>query len=138
MKLTSDRCFADTNIVLYAHTDLDIRKQLIAQNLLSNNLFFLSTQVVQETMNVLSRKMKLKWHDIENVAIELMQNNSLHINKESTLTSAAKIAAKYQFSFYDSLIISAALETGCSVLYSEDLNADQVIDGKLRIVNPFK
>ena len=47
-----------------------------------------------------------------------------------------ELRARYQFSFYDSLIISAALEAGCKTLYSEDLQHGQII-GQLTIVNPF-
>jgi predicted nucleic acid-binding protein len=51
--------------------------------------------------------------------------------------SSIGIAERYGFSFYDSLIIAAALETGCTTLYSEDLQYGQVIDGKLTIQSPF-
>lgn len=68
---------------------------------------------------------------------ESSNNNFVHINTESTINLACKIADRYSFSFYDSLIISAALESNCSILYSEDLNSGQVIDKKLKIVNPF-
>jgi len=65
-------------------------------------------------------------------------NSILHINTESTIVQACKIAERYGFSFYDSLIISAALECECSILYSEDMSNGQVIDKILKIVNPFK
>jgi len=69
---------------------------------------------------------------------ECCGNSQLTINSKETILSAAHIANRYGFSFYDSLIIAAALETGCSVLYSEDLNNGQIIEKKLKIVNPFK
>jgi predicted nucleic acid-binding protein len=47
------------------------------------------------------------------------------------------IAERYGFSFYDSLIISSALQSGCTVLYSEDMQHGQKIDGQLLISNPF-
>lgn len=134
----NDRYFLDTNIVLYAHTDLDTVKQEIAQKLLLRESAILSVQVIQETMNILSRKMKLDWNDIEKVVSELIRNNPVYLNNERTLLKAAKIAAYYKFSFYDSLIVSSALESGCVILYSEDLNAGQVIEGTLTIINPFK
>ena len=46
-------------------------------------------------------------------------------------------ARKYNYSFYDSLIIAAAIESGCSILYSEDMQHNQLIEEKLKIVNPF-
>jgi predicted nucleic acid-binding protein len=44
---------------------------------------------------------------------------------------------RYGFSLYDSMIVSSALLVGSDVLYSEDLQDGQVIDGQVRVVNPF-
>ena len=48
-----------------------------------------------------------------------------------------KIAEKYRYSYYDSVIIAAALESSCTLLYSEDMQHQQIIEGKLQIINPF-
>jgi len=50
---------------------------------------------------------------------------------------ACDIAKRYSYSYYDSLIISAALEANCDTLYSEDMQNGQIIEKVLRIVNPF-
>jgi predicted nucleic acid-binding protein len=50
---------------------------------------------------------------------------------------AFRISERYQFSFWDSLIVAAALEAQCSILYTEDLQDGQIIDGILEIKNPF-
>jgi predicted nucleic acid-binding protein len=55
-----------------------------------------------------------------------------------TIQSALNIVDQYGFSYYDSLIISSALESKSTILYSEDMSDGQVIDKKLRVVNPFK
>jgi len=47
------------------------------------------------------------------------------------------IAERFGFSLYDSMIVSSALQFGCSVLYSEDMQHGQEIDGQLMIINPF-
>jgi len=133
----SDNYFIDTNIVIYAHSDIDLTKQNIAQKLLSSDNAYLSTQVLQETINVFSKKNKHNWNEIEKIIVELISNNPILKNNEQTILKAAKVAANYKFSFYDSLIISSALECNCSILYSEDMNANQVIDDKLTIINPF-
>jgi predicted nucleic acid-binding protein len=70
--------------------------------------------------------------------MNVVKNNNVHVNTESTIIQACKVAERYGFSFYDSLIISAALECDCSILYSEDLNHSQIIEQKLKIVNPFR
>ncbi len=54
-----------------------------------------------------------------------------------TIQSALDVQDRYRFSWYDSLIIASALEAGCEFLYSEDMQNNQVIEGRLQIVNPF-
>ncbi|MGZ3871838.1 MAG: PIN domain-containing protein [Mucilaginibacter sp.] len=57
---------------------------------------------------------------------------------ESMLRSALDIMPKYDLQLFDSIIISSALESGCSILYSEDMNNGQIIETTVKIVNPFK
>jgi len=63
---------------------------------------------------------------------------TLHIITHKTVRTAFDIAEKYGYSYYDSQVIACALETGCTVLYSEDLQHNQIIENTLRIVNPFQ
>jgi predicted nucleic acid-binding protein len=67
----------------------------------------------------------------------IYSNNEVYVNQQQTIFKACNIAERYQYSFYDSLIISAALESNCDILYSEDLQHNQIIDGVLTIINPF-
>ncbi|HNZ27311.1 MAG TPA: PIN domain-containing protein [Spirochaetota bacterium] len=55
-----------------------------------------------------------------------------------TIINAIHISNKYKYSYYDSLIISTALENNCNILYSEDLQHNQLIENKLRIINLLK
>ncbi len=134
----SDKYFLDSNVIVYAHTDLDIAKQQVAQQIIAARNTIVSTQVLQETANILSKKFHFEWPDIQKVLQETAGNNLLHVNTASTIADACRIAQRYGFSFYDSLIISAALEIGARILYSEDLQDGQVIDGVMTIQNPFK
>lgn len=137
MKPTSDKVFLDTNIIVYAHTDLEPDKQKTAQKLIAEYQTIISTQVLQETANTLVKKFKHSWLNVSKVAAEAIQNNLLHINTDATILEALRIAERYGFSFYDSLIISAALECGCNILYSEDLHHGQLIENRMKIMNPF-
>lgn len=137
MKLISDKVFLDTNIIVYAHTDLDAEKQNTAQHLIAENQTVISTQVLQETANTLVKKFNLSWTDVTKVATEAIRNNLLHVNNDSTILRAFVIAERYKFSFYDSMIIAAALESKCNILYSEDLHHGQLVEQLLKIVNPF-
>lgn len=132
-----DKVFLDSNLLIYAHTNLDAPKQAIIQQIIQDQNTFISTQVMKETANVLFRKFKFNWNDITLVLGELKQNNQLHINTDIEIERACKITDRYKFSFYDSLIIASALESQCKILYSEDMHDGQVIENILTINNPF-
>jgi len=138
MKPMSDNIFLDTNIMVYAHTDVDVTKQFVAQKLIADNTSFISNQVLQELANTLNRKFKHTWNDVAKVLREAIGNNNVHNNTENTTLQACQIADRYGFSFYDSLIISAAIDCNCTILFSEDLHDSQVIDKKITVKNPFK
>ena len=130
-------CFLDSNLLIYAHTTLDQSKQQRIQQLIAEEYTFISTQVLKETANVLFRKFRFPWMTIQQVLQEMQQNNQVYTNTAMTIQLACGIAQRYQFSFYDSLIIGSALEAGCITLYSEDMQHEQVIEKRLTIRNPF-
>lgn len=131
------KAFVDTNILVYAHTDLDPRKQSLAQTIILENDTWVSTQVLQELANVLSKKFGKSWREIQDVLGNVVEVHIIHTNSVSTIVEACRLAATYRYSFYDSLILSASIESGCATLFTEDLASDQMIENKLRIVNPF-
>lgn len=131
------KVFLDTNLLIYAHTNVDVPKQQKTQHIITTENTVISTQVFKETANVLFKKFKLAWQDIQKVLQEMGQNNEVHTNIFATIQRACQIAERYGFSFYDSLILAAALEAGCSTLYSEDLQHGQVIDKSLTVKNPY-
>jgi predicted nucleic acid-binding protein len=57
---------------------------------------------------------------------------------ELTVRDAMKVAVRYQLSHWDALIVTVALRVGCEVIYSEDLQHEQVFDGRITVRNPFK
>jgi predicted nucleic acid-binding protein len=72
----NDSAFLDTNILVYAHTDFDTAKQLVAQKLIGDTQSFISTQVLQELANTLNRKFKQPWNDVANVLADATANNT--------------------------------------------------------------
>ena len=128
--------FVDTNIVLYSLSD-DEDKREKALSILSEQPA-LSLQVLNEAANVMRRKLGFEITAIREVLLRWLGESRVHPLAPSTLLSALAIAARYGFSHYDSLIIAAALESGCTTLYSEDLQHGQVIDQRLTVVNPFR
>ena len=135
------REFFDTNIILYAKIDDSSQKHIIAKNLLENRILHgspcISIQVVNEfAVNALRKGRKLS--DVETIVEQLFEVFDIaNLNKKS-VTDALSISSRYQFSFWDSLIVAAALEERCSVLYTEDLQSGQIVDNVLEIKNPFK
>jgi predicted nucleic acid-binding protein len=133
----SDNVFLDSNILVYSYSNSEVQKQEIARRLVADSNSLISTQVLQELCNIVTRKFKFSYEQAAIAIKESCQNNSLHINTEDTVLQACQIAGRYGFSFFDSLIVAAALESDCTVLYSEDMQDGQIIEGKLTVKNPF-
>ena len=112
-------------------------KKTIAQGLAQSPDAWVSTQVLQELSNTLYRKFGKTWVEINLTTEEVCQNFAIYINQPETVRGAIRIAERYKYSFYDSLILSSCLAIGCKIVYSEDMKDGQVIDGTLEIKNPF-
>ena len=130
--------FLDTNILVYAYSEDDLEKREVARNLMSSGEVVISTQVLQEFANISHRKLKVNWEEIQATIEELSCKIPVWINSDETVKKACQIAFKHSYSFYDSLIISAALESQSGVLFSEDMHGGQKVENQLEIVNPFK
>ena len=131
----SDRVFFDTTILIYAVSEGDARAEA-AEGLLSAG-GLLSVQVLNEFAAVAKRKLKMSWPEIAEAldAARALCSPAIPLTIE-THEAALRIAARYGYQIYDSLILAAALEAGCTVLYSEDMQDGQKIDS-LTIRNPF-
>ncbi|OQW86844.1 MAG: hypothetical protein BWK78_09645 [Thiotrichaceae bacterium IS1] len=130
-----DNYFLDTNVLIYTVTGEE-RKKEIAINLLCTNAV-ISTQVVNECINVMSRKWKYDYSQIRLVTAQFTQECQVMTLSLRTVSLAMNLAEKYRYTYFDSLILASALEANCESLYSEDLQHGQVIDQRLRIINPF-
>ncbi|TXL16539.1 nucleic-acid-binding protein [Methylococcaceae bacterium HT3] len=128
--------FLDSNIVIYSLGDVE-EKRLRSIELISENPI-ISVQVLNETANILVRKFQMPIHDIQAIMKRIACECRVTILTEKTHFSALSIKERYQFSFYDSLIIASALEASCNILYSEDMQHGQIIENKLKIVSPFE
>jgi predicted nucleic acid-binding protein len=135
--------FIDSNVFVYLFDETDDRKRDTAERLVDSALqtqnASISFQVVQETLNVLTRELPTPMtaegakRFMEQVLAPLWR-----VSPRSALYHhALEIQARYRYGFYDSLIVAAALDAGCTRLYSEDLQDGQRIEG-LSIENPFR
>jgi predicted nucleic acid-binding protein len=128
--------FIDTNIVIYSLSQ-DDKKQDKALALLVNKPV-ISIQVLNETANIMRRKLGFDVSVIRVVINRISQEcGSLQPINLTTINKALNIFERYEFSYYDSLIIAAALQADCTALYSEDMHHGQSIDNQLIIINPF-
>jgi predicted nucleic acid-binding protein len=129
------KAFLDTNIIVYAFSSNDPRRDKAEALLHAGGI--ISVQVLNEFVNVSRRKIHRDWDEIQD-ALSILRTL---LDPPQPLTiethdAAIGIAREYGFSFYDALIVAAALRAGCSLLYSEDLHSGQAID-RLTIHNPF-
>ena len=139
MKHMRDKIFLDSNIVLYSYSKTELDKNKIANNLIfSLDEILISTQVINEVTNILYKKFKLDVKSIENVILEIDNNFKIVNFSLTTQIKAIKIKDKYRLQYYDSLILATALENGCTILYSEDMQHEQIIENQITIINPFE
>lgn len=135
--------FLDSNVLVYLIDETDAAKHAVARDLVEEALIdgtgVISFQVVQETLNVLTRKLKVIARAED--ASTFMQHTLVPLWRvqpsPALYASALDIQQRQRFGFYDSLVIAAALQAGCRRLLSEDLQHGQRIGG-LRVENPFR
>lgn len=128
--------FFDTNILIYLLSADAARADLIEEKLAEGAT--VSVQVLNEFTSVALRKLGMSVIEIRE-ALEPITTicrvvpMTLEIHQRGL-----RVAERYRFSFYDALIVAAALESSCTMLYTEDLQDGQVIDNTLTIKNPFR
>ena len=138
----SVECFIDTNLFIYQLEASDERKSVTADRIISKSIesrnACISFQVVQECLNTMLRKAEIPLSTDE--TIQYLDNVLAPLYRVSASISlyrrALDLQARYLYGFYDSMIVAAALDAGCTRLYSEDLQDGQRIEG-LTIENPF-
>ena len=137
----SDRIFVDTNILVYAHDlsagDRHDRAYAIIESLWEAETGVISTQVFQEFYVTITRKIKNPLKPTE--AREIIRNYlawPVLINDPEMTIQASEIEEKNSLSFWDAMIVAAALRLQAKKIITEDLNHGQIIEGIL-IENPL-
>ena len=133
--------FIDTNVFVYLFDETDDEKRRRAETIvyraLADGTGCISFQVVQEALNVIIRKLDAAPADARQVLDDVLIPLWRIYPSASLYRRGLRVQARYNFAFYDSLIVAGALEAECRTLYSEDLQHGQQIAG-LTIVNPFR
>ncbi|MHC4215202.1 MAG: PIN domain-containing protein [Planctomycetota bacterium] len=139
----SDKYFIDTNIFVYAFDKTNLDKQKIANDLIkkavSEHVGCISFQVIQEFINVSTKRFEvpLSIEDCRKYIDSVLFPLCAIFTSLELYHRSLDIMERWRFSFYDSLIIAAALQAKCSIMYSEDLQHSQKIES-ITICNPFE
>lgn len=138
----SDKYFLDTNIFVYSLDPVEPRKARIAEDLVTrgvgSRLGVISYQVVQEFMNVSLRQFRatMTVTELELYFFKVLLPMMTIPSSSGLFLEALRLQRADQIAWYDSLIVAAALQGGCEILYSEDLQHGRRF-GDLVIQNPF-
>lgn len=137
----TDKCFFDSNVIIYAVDAESGEKQRIARELLRSTTAagatVISTQVLQEFFVAATRRLASPLSpESANEALRLLSRLPVVLVRTETVLAAAERMATDQLSLWHALIVEAALDGGCTVLYTEDLQDGRKYGG-LTVVNPF-
>ena len=138
-----DKFFIDTNVFVYTFSSNDPAKKeeslTIIKGALSNGNGCISYQVVQEFFNVALKKfiVPLSHLDCRKYFNSVLEPICEVYAGPRLFGKALEISERWKLSFYDSLIVAAALFADCEILYSEDLQHNQQIE-TLKIVDPYR
>ncbi len=126
--------FVDTNVVLYlldGGPKADRAEEVLAQGPL------VSVQVLNEAMVNCRRKAGLNWDETRRFLAGIEALCPVEDLTLQTHQVGRALAERYGFSVYDSMIVAAALIADCTTLFTEDMQDDLLVEGQLRLVNPF-
>ena len=127
--------FIDSNVVLYLLSS-DVAKADKAESLLEAG-GVISVQVLNEVVAVCRRKLQMDWAEIDAVLQAVKASADIVPLTEATHELAVQLCKRYQLSFYDAHICSAALVAGSTIVLSEDMQDGMMVDS-LVVKNPFK
>lgn len=135
----SARSFFDTNVLVYADDKAAPAKQRRALELVAEHrrarTGVVSLQVLQEYFVTVTRKLHVDAH-VARRKVELLAEFDVAAPEVGDVLAAIDLHRLHGFSFWDALILRAAKQAGCSLVFSEDMQDAREIDG-LQVVNPF-
>ena len=136
--MSADKVFIDTNVFIYIQRTDEPNKTKISEKTIDFFDCFTSTQVLNETCNILTRKYPIPKEKIKRVLHSIQEGCTVVTVTNDYPDKALDCHAKYSISYYDALMVVAALEANCKYLISEDMQDGLIIDKKLQIVNIYK
>jgi predicted nucleic acid-binding protein len=135
MSVSPIAAFFDTNILVYTQRTDAPEKTRVAENALAHFDAVVSTQVLNELCNIFTKKYPKPLADMERLLDSIADTLSIVTITSPLIRQALRIHHRYFVSYFDALMVAAALHTGCTYLFSEDMQDGLVIEGTLTIVN---
>ena len=136
----SVRSFLDTNVLVYTDDRVDLKKHRRALELVAehrtNGTGVVSLQVLQEYFVTITRKLHVDV-EIARRKVELLAEFDVARPDVADVLASIDLHRLYRLSFWDALVLRTAKQSGCKLLFSEDLQNQREIEG-LSIVNPFR
>jgi predicted nucleic acid-binding protein len=134
------KIFVDTNIWLYSlvqKIEDDNRHRQAADFLLNLTRPVINSQVIREICSNLIKKLSMPEEQIRILIHGWYQDCEVITSNASQHLLASRLRKSYSLSYWDSLIVAAAIDAGCLTLFSEDMQHGQIIENCLTIINPF-
>lgn len=126
--------FVDTNVILYL---LDGGPKADAAEAILFQRPRISVQVLNEALVNCRRKAGMNWDEAHAFLSGVRSLCPVEPLTPRTHEIGCAVAERYTLAVYDAMIVAAALIAGCTTLYSEDMHPGLLIEGQLRLVNPF-
>jgi predicted nucleic acid-binding protein len=128
--------FFDTNVLVYL-ASADPSKAGRAEEIVGGG-GAISVQVLNELTNVARRKMRLSWTDTRTLLSTIRGLLTVRPITIEIHELGLAIAERYGLAIFDAMIAASALDGNCDTLWSEDMQDGMMLDGRLRVVNPFR
>jgi predicted nucleic acid-binding protein len=135
MKPMNVKAFFDTNIIVYTQRTDAPDKTRIAETALASFEPVASTQVLNELCNIFTKKYPKPLADMERLLDSIADTLSIVTITPPLVRQALRLHHRYSVSYYDALMIAAALSAGCAYLFSEDMQDGLIVEGTLTIIN---
>lgn len=136
----TDKAFVDSNLWLYAFAlrpGEEVRHERAKVLIEAPVRYTISEQVIAEVSNNLLKKVQMQEDRLLSIIESFYVRCQVVAPDITTHRTAGRLRQAYRFSYWDSLIVAAALEADCSILYSEDMQHSLEIDSRLKILNPL-
>ena len=124
-----DRAFFDTNMLVYLYSNDDERKKMACRDALKRYSPTVSTQVINELCNTFTKKLKLPASDVDRVVNRVTSFFHVEIVDLHVISHALNLHGKFSYSYFDCLMLSSAMLSGCRYIISEDMQDGHNVDG---------